>query len=91
MSLLSKLFGSKAASQPEPEEHNDFLIFPDPVKESGGYRIAARIEKEIDGEVKTHHMIRADTYQSKETAIEASLAKAKLFIDQVGDGVFHHP
>lgn len=88
MSLLSKLFGSKAASSPEPEKHKDFLIFPEPNKEPGGYRIGARIEKEVNGEIKTHHMIRADTYGSKETAIEASMTKAKQFIDQLGDGIF---
>ena len=88
MSLFSRLFGKSAPSAPEPVMHQGFVIFPEPSKEPGGYRVGARIEKEIGGELKTHMMIRADTYSAQDTAIEASITKAKMFIDQVGDGVF---
>jgi hypothetical protein len=88
MSLLSRLFGKSPAKTPEPELHKDFRIYPDPVSESGGYRIAARIEKDIDGETKTHQKIRADTYSSVEAATEASLSKAKQVIDQLGENIF---
>ena len=89
MSLFSRLFGgSGAAAQDEPEIHNQFRIYPEPMKDRGGYRIAARIEKELDGEVKCHRMIRADTYSSLDTASEASLLKAKELIDQQGDAIF---
>ena len=91
MSLLSKLFGGgRSAPKPEtqPEDYKGFLIFPDPMPGEGGYRIAARIEKEVDGELKTHQMIRADTTQSEEEARKMSLRKARVFIDQMGDGVF---
>lgn len=87
MSLLKKLFGGKT-TRAEPETHNGYLIFPEPVKDAAGFRIAARIEKEFDGEVKTHMMIRADTYASPETATEASLSKARQVIDQMGDRLF---
>ena len=55
MSLFKKLFGGgsgagAAKSDPEPEDYNGFLIYPQPDKQSGGYRIGARIEKEIGGE-----------------------------------------
>ena len=90
MSWFAKLFGSSAGEPPEPELYKDFLIFAEPVKEASGFRIAARIEKEIEGELKSHLMIRADTYSSEDTAVEASLTKAKQFIDQVGDGVFRY-
>ena len=47
MSLLSRLFG-KGGGTPdeaaEPETYEGFRIFPDPIKEAGGHRIAARIE-----------------------------------------------
>lgn len=89
MSFLKKLFGgSGGGNAPEPVMHDDFLIFPEPVKESNGFRIAARIEKVIGEETKVHNMIRADIYQSQDTAIEASVSKAKQFIDQMGDQVF---
>ena len=85
MSLLSKLFGGGAAAQkPDPVEHNGYLIFPEPVKDTNGYRIGARVEK---GD-KVHQLIRADTYNSIDTAVEASVAKARQVIDQTGDRLF---
>ena len=88
MSLLSRLFGKTQAKEPDPESYKEFLIFPSPVKEASGYRIGARIEKEIDGEIKTHQMIRADTYGSVDVAIEASITKSRQMIDQMGDRIF---
>ncbi|MEN8831952.1 MAG: HlyU family transcriptional regulator [Pacificibacter sp.] len=89
MSLLSKLFGGKAkVKDVEPELYKDFLIFPEPVSEGGAYRIAARIEKEIDGEVKVHHMKRADTGTDLDDVTQGTLTKAKIFIDQMGDRIF---
>lgn len=91
MSLLSKLFGGKASAKVkdiEPELYKEFLIFPDPVRADGGFRIAARIEKEIDGEVKVHNLMRVDTLPSQDEANQASINKCKVFIDQMGDRVF---
>ncbi len=91
MSLLSRLFGGGGATPPaaaEPEVYKDFNIFPEPVKEAGGWRISARIEKEIDGELKSHRMVRADTCDSAEMAEEITLRKAKGMIDQVGNAIF---
>lgn len=88
MSILSKLFGSKPKPQAEPTRHNDYRIFVDPKSEQGGFRVAAKIEKDIDGETKIHQMIRADKCQSMEEAAETSLLKAKMLIDQQGDSIF---
>ena len=89
MSLLSKLFGGKAAVKDiEPELYKEFLIFPEPVRAEGGFRIAARIEKEIEGEVKVHNLMRVGTWPSEEEANQASINKSKVFIDQMGNGVF---
>ncbi|SEK60525.1 HlyU family transcriptional regulator [Pacificibacter marinus] len=89
MSLLSKLFGGKSKVKDiEPELYKGFLIFPEPVHANGVYRIAARIEKEIAGEVKVHNLMRVDTLTTEEEASQASVNKAKVFIDQMGDGVF---
>ena len=63
-------------------------ITPEPIKEGHTFRIAARIEKEVNGEVKTHRLIRADTLESHGAAVEASVGKAKLLIDQLGDRLF---
>lgn len=88
MSLLSRLFGGSSAKEVEPETYNDYRIFVEPMNEGGSYRIGARIEKDIDGETKTHMMIRADSYNALETANEASLSKAQMLIDQQGDRIF---
>ena len=46
--FFSRLFGgSGAAPEPEPEVYKDFRIFPEPQADSGGFRIAGRIEKEM--------------------------------------------
>ncbi len=89
MSLFSRLFGG-GGSEPETEaeDYNGFLIFPEPVKESGGFRIAARIEKEIGGELKIHNLIRADVCTNPDEAVRLSTAKAKQMIDQMGDKLF---
>ena len=87
MSLFTKLFGG-GKTEPEPEIHNGYRIYPEPAKESGGYRLRARIEKEIDGQTRTHQLIRADTIASLEKACEASVNKAKQIIDEQGDRLF---
>lgn len=94
MSILSKLFGGKSdqggdsGPKTKPEEHNGFLIYVEPIKEASGYRVAARIEKEIAGEVKSHLLIRADTCSALEEAERITLLKSKLLIDQMGEGLF---
>ena len=91
MSLLSKLFGgssAKSAPAPAPETHNGFRIYAEPVHDGGQYRIGARIEKDFDGVTKTHLLIRADTLGALDAAAEASVAKARMLIDQQGDRIF---
>jgi len=89
MSLLSRLFGGSAKPEPpKPVQYEGFAITPEPIAESGGYRIGARIEKEVKGETKSHQMIRADVLHSKEQAAEASVEKAKSMIDQMGEKLF---
>ncbi len=84
MSLFSKLFGGGGTPPAEPVEYKGFLIFPEPIKEDGQYRIAARIEK---GD-KVHQLIRADLIRDLDEANEASLGKARQMIDQLGDSLF---
>ncbi|PWK60897.1 HlyU family transcriptional regulator [Roseicyclus mahoneyensis] len=88
MSLFSKLFGGGGKPAKEPEVYKDFRIFPEPQSGGGGFRIAARIEKEVGGETKTHHLLRADTVQSAEEAETFSIRKAKQLIDEQGERLF---
>lgn len=91
MSLFSRLFGgSKPQPAPEvkPEEYNGFAIYPAPQKDGGRWRVAARIEKQVDGETKVHQLIRADVLDSEDAAIEASLGKARQVINEQGERIF---
>jgi hypothetical protein len=91
MSLLSRLFGGgggPARPAPEPEVHNGFRIYPEPAKAPGGYRVEARIEKEVAGATRTHHLIRADILDSEDAARAHTLRKAKQLIDQMGERLF---
>ncbi len=92
MSFLKKLFGGGGGSNTPPsapaETHKGYTIYAEPVKDGGSWRIGARIEKEIDGEVKSHFMMRADTLQDFDTAAKASMDKARMLVDQQGDTIF---
>lgn len=87
MSLFGRLFGTK---KPEPQgvDHKGFRIFPEPLKDGSEYRLAARIEHGDGDALKFHHLIRADAFTSPEAASDASLAKAKQLIDQMGERLF---
>lgn len=92
MSLWSRLFGigggGTTPDDPEPTEYEGFLIYPEPVREGSKWRIAARIEKAAGDEIKRHDLIRADTLDSLDEAIDASLRKARQMIDEQGARIF---
>ena len=89
MSFFKKLFGGRAEPETPKETYMGYSITATPVSEGGAYRIGALIEKETDGQVLSHSLVRADTIQGLEAAQEASIAKAKQVIDQQGDRVFN--
>lgn len=88
--MFSKLFGlkSKAPDSEKTETYQGFRITPEPMKESQGYRLCALIEKEVNGELKSHRLIRADTISDIDVCREAAIEKAKQMIDQLGDRLF---
>lgn len=90
MSLLSRLFGAKKTESPSApsQEYQGFRITPTPMKEAGGYRLSAMIEKEVDGTLQQHHLIRADTISVFDDCVEAAVAKAKQMIDEQGTRIF---
>lgn len=90
MSIFSKLFGGGGgkATGAEPELHEGFAIRAAPASETGGYRIEAVIEKEINGEMQSHRMIRADKIADPAEAARLSVLKAKALIDEQGEGIF---
>jgi len=90
MSLFGRIFGGKkdTAQSAPSEDYGGYRIIPEPIKEGQVWRLSARIEKEIDGEVKSHKIIRADTISSHEDVVAASIAKAKQLVDDQGDRMF---
>jgi len=91
MSILSRLFGGGAKPEARAEVAETYKgcrITAAPEATEGGYRVVARIEKEIGGEVKPHHLMRADTLGSIEEAEAFSIRKAKQVIDEQGDAIF---
>lgn len=87
MSLLKRLFGSKPAED-LAEPYNGYRIVVAPMVEGSKYRLAARIEKDVDGETLVHQVIRADTFDDLAQAQSVSLAKAKQVIDEQGKALF---
>lgn len=90
MSWLKRLFGGGSHSDPAPEhiEYKGFRITPTPANEGGQFRIGALIEGEVDGETRSHSLIRADMIRDLGEANDASVSKAKQMIDQMGPSLF---
>ncbi|KLV10101.1 MULTISPECIES: HlyU family transcriptional regulator [Photobacterium] len=92
MGFFSKLFGLEKSTpvkaDVEPIEYKGYLIYPEPKSEGGQFRIAGRICKQFDDELKTHAFIRSDLLASKQDAETFMVNKAKMFIDQTGDSMF---
>lgn len=93
MSILSRLFGG-GSSKPEAQEalaetYKGCRITAAPQPAEGGYRVGARIEKEIGGETMVHDLLRADTVACRDEAETFSIRKAKQVIDEQGDAIFN--
>ena len=61
MSFFKKLFGrgAPALEPPAPtSEHEGFIIHATPYQAEGQWQMCGVIEKEVDGELKSHRFIR---------------------------------
>ena len=91
MKFLKNLFKSKAeaeAGAEVAETYKGFRIVVAPMPEGSKFRLAARIERDVEGQTQVHQVIRADTFDGLEQAQEVSLAKAKQVIDEQGKTLF---
>lgn len=95
MSFFKKFFSRKQSGASgswgkpvETVEHEGYAIATTPQKEGGQYRLAGTISKEIDGEIKTHQLIRADLFPNADECSAACIRKAKQVIKEQGDGMF---
>ncbi|MBW9077634.1 transcriptional activator HlyU [Agrobacterium pusense] len=98
-SFFSKILSAFGSGQPssdapqktaqaEPHAHGDYVIYATPIKEGGQFRLAGRIEKKAGDEVLVHEFVRADVFTSLDDAVEFTIRKAKLIIDQNGSSLF---
>ena len=96
-SVLGKIFGGllggggsgdAGGTADEPVQYNGYVITPAPRRQGGQWLTAGTIAKEIDGELKEHHFIRADTHGSREDAVNFSVSKAQQIIDEQKDAIF---
>lgn len=90
MSFFKKFFGGGGAKTAEipAEMHEGYIIAPAPMNDGGQYRLCCEVRKEIDGEMKSHMLIRADMFASADMAAQASISKAKQMIREQGDRIF---
>ncbi|OEF11115.1 HlyU family transcriptional regulator [Aliivibrio logei] len=91
MGLFSRIFGSSSSKKEPtitPIEYHSFLIYPNSEPDNEQFRIAGKITKEINGEIKEHRFIRSDVISSKTNADELMERKSKMLIDQMGDSIF---
>ena len=91
MSFFKKLFGGGEPKAPEPaptSEHEGFTIHATPYQAEGQWQMCGVIEKEVDGEMKSHRFIRADRFGSQGDAVDMTFMKARQIIDQSGTRLF---
>jgi hypothetical protein len=91
MAFWDKWFSSKPKAAETPVrtlEYKGCVIEARPFREGGGWQLAGLIVKEIAGERREHHFIRADSFESREQAAETAISKGQLIIDQLGDRAF---
>ena len=90
MSFLKKLFGgsektSSASKSVDELDYEGFHIATTPIDEGGQFRVCAMITKDIEGEMKTHRLVRADMCGSQQEASDIAIRKAKQMIDEQGE------
>ena len=89
-SLLASGQGAKSSEEPAAPavEYKGYRIKAAPYLANGSYQTCGIIEKDMPDGPKEHRFVRADTYQSRDTAIEFTVSKAKQIIDMQGDQIF---
>jgi hypothetical protein len=97
MSILSSILSiftggasSEASAKPmaEPQTYKDCVIHAEPIREGSQFRLAGRIEREVDGQTLERKFIRADVFTSLDDALDCTFRKAQQIIDQNGPALF---
>jgi hypothetical protein len=92
MSFLKRLFGLSTPSGPSSpqgpkQEYSGYEIEATPTKVGHEFQICGII-RELEGEKREHHFIRADKITSRDEAIEFIFRKGKQIIDETGPKMF---
>lgn len=93
-SFLSKLFGggsskgSGGAKRSDPVSYNDLTIEAAPEEAGDQWRLAGFIIKQTDDGPLERKVLRADTFPTRDEAIEYTIRKAKQVIDEQGARLF---
>ena len=66
----------------------EYSVYATPRKEGAQYRLAGRIEHEVNGETLIRTFVRADLFASQDDTVETTFRKAKQIIDQHGASLF---
>ncbi len=95
--ILSIFTGSGAASSAakpaeassvQSQAYGDCMIFATPQREGNQFRLAGRIEKQVNDETLVRNFIRADVFTSVDDAVETTFRKAQQIVDQNGPSLF---
>ncbi|NNF76936.1 MAG: transcriptional activator HlyU [Rhizobiales bacterium] len=93
-SFLSKLFGgsssksARGSKRSDPVSYNDLVIQAAPEEAGDQWRLAGFIIKQSDDGPLERKFLRADTFPSRDEAIEYAVRKAKQIIDEQGARLF---
>jgi hypothetical protein len=93
MSFLKRLFGGGLAGEAveapvATETYKGYTIRAKAMRNGSSWQLAGSVEKEIDGEMKVHEFIRADTLPDRDEMATVSLAKGRQLVDEQGDRLF---
>lgn len=94
--FFSKLFGafsggdsgSTAGGKEQMQKIGEYTVYATPRKEGAQYRLAGRIEHEVNGETLVRNFVRADLFSTETDTVETTFRKAKQIIEQHGPGLF---
>lgn len=94
--LLTGLFGDGSSSKPtsrlqaaDPVDYAGYLIISEPDNSGGQYRVSGLIrQRSSDGKVQEHRFERSDMVPGRDACDELMVAKAKRFIDEMGESLF---
>lgn len=95
--FFSRLFGALSGGdsgstvgggKEQMQKIGEYAVYATPRKEGSQYRLAGRIEHEVNGETLVRNFVRADLFSTEDDTVETTFRKAKQIIEQHGAGLF---